>query len=128
MTAKRKTLQAKLIAWAAAIALLIGLLPACAGADSVTVTADNAFTFSNSGITTALSGAGYEISGTDLTITAAGTYEAYTKTFTPNPGVTVDEDYVSRVSALAQNKETYAKYLISENYYQHVFPEWNGGF
>ena len=60
-------------------------------------------------------------------ITAAGTYEAYTKTFTPNPGVTVDEDYVSRVSALAQNKETYAKYLISENYYQHVFPEWNGG-
>ncbi len=61
-------------------------------------------------------------------ITAAGTYEAYTKTFTPNPGITVDEDYVSKVSALAQNKETYAKYLISENYYQHVFPNWNGGF
>lgn len=61
-------------------------------------------------------------------ITAAGTYEAYTKTFTPNPGVTVDEDYVSKVNALVRNKETYAKYLISENYYHHVFPEWNGSF
>ncbi len=61
-------------------------------------------------------------------ITAAGTYEAYTKTFTPNPGVTVSEDYVSKVNALVQNKETYAKYLVSENYYQHVFPDWDGGF
>ena len=73
MTAKHKTLQAKLIAWAAAIALMIGLPPACAGADSVTVTADNTFTFSNSGITASIGGAGYEISGTALTITAAGT-------------------------------------------------------
>lgn len=74
MTTKHKTLQAKLIAWAAVIALMIGLLPACAGATSATVTADNTFTFSNSGITASLSGTGYEISGTDLTITAAGTY------------------------------------------------------
>lgn len=74
MTTKCKTLQAKLIAWAAVIALMIGLLPACAGATSATVTADNTFTFSNSGITASLSGTGYEISGTDLTITAAGTY------------------------------------------------------
>ena len=51
-------------------------------------------------------------------ITAAGTYEASTGTFTPNEGVTVDEGYVAAVSQLVQAKYTYAKQMIQQNYYQ----------
>ena len=53
-------------------------------------------------------------------ITAAGTYEASTRTFTPNEGVTVDEDYVSRVHRLVQGKVNYAKLLVEQDYYQYV--------
>lgn len=56
-------------------------------------------------------------------VTAAGTYEAYTNTFTPNEGVEVGSDYVEQVSELAKDRFTYAKYLISQNYYAHVFGE-----
>ncbi|MCD7770162.1 MAG: sulfatase-like hydrolase/transferase, partial [Oscillospiraceae bacterium] len=55
--------------------------------------------------------------------TAAGTYEASTGTFTPNEGVEVDDDYVSAVSQLVQERYTYARYLISEDYYRHIFPD-----
>ncbi len=54
-------------------------------------------------------------------ITAAGTYDASTKTFTPNPGVEVDENYVSTVTKLVQAKITYAKYIVQEDYYDEVF-------
>ena len=54
-------------------------------------------------------------------ITAAGTYEASTKTFTPNEGVEVAEDYVKRVTKLVQDRYTYAKYLISQDYFDHIF-------
>ena len=50
-------------------------------------------------------------------ITAAGTYEADTKTFTPNPGVEVGDNYVSRVNRLVQNKYSYAKLIIQHDYY-----------
>ena len=50
-------------------------------------------------------------------ITAAGTYEASTKTFTPNEGVEVDEDYVKRVHRLVAAKVNYAKLIIQEDYY-----------
>ena len=53
-------------------------------------------------------------------ITAAGTYEADTKTFTPNPGVEVSENYVSRVNRLVQNKYSYAKLMIQHDYYGAV--------
>ena len=57
-------------------------------------------------------------------ITAAGTYEASTKAFTPNEGVEVDEDYVKRVHRLVAAKVNYAKLIIQEDYYAHVqFPE-----
>lgn len=54
-------------------------------------------------------------------ITAAGTYEASTKTFTPNPGVEVSEDYVSTVKKLVQAKMTYAKYIVQKDYYDELF-------
>mgnify|MGYP002511108539 FL=1 len=53
-------------------------------------------------------------------ITAAGTYEANTKTFTPNEGITVDDDYVKRVHRLVAAKVTYSKLIIQEDYYAHV--------
>ena len=56
-------------------------------------------------------------------ITAAGTYEASTKTFTPNPGVEVDDNYVKTVSRLVQAKYSYAKLLIQHDYYSYVLPE-----
>ena len=51
-------------------------------------------------------------------ITAAGTYEASSGTFTPNEGITVDDSYVSTVSSLVQAKYTYAKQIIQQDYYQ----------
>ena len=54
-------------------------------------------------------------------ITAAGTYEASTKTFTPNKGITVDDDYVSRVNRLVAGKVNYSKLIIQEDYYRILF-------
>ncbi len=54
-------------------------------------------------------------------ITAAGTYEASTKTFTPSPGVTVDENYVSTVTRLVNAKYNYAKLLIQNDYYKIIY-------
>jgi len=58
-------------------------------------------------------------------ITAAGTYECSTGTFTPNEGVTVDEEYVSRVKRLVAAKVNYAKLILQEDYYKYVFPDTN---
>lgn len=54
-------------------------------------------------------------------ITAAGTYECSTKTFTPSEGIEVDEDYVSRVNRLVAGKINYANLILRENYYAFVF-------
>lgn len=59
-------------------------------------------------------------------ITAAGTYECSTKTFTPNEGVELEdeENYVKRVHRLVAAKVNYSKLIIQEDYYSHVqFPE-----
>ena len=58
-------------------------------------------------------------------ITAAGTYEASTGTFTPNEGVTVAEGYVKAVNRLVQAKYSYAKLMIQNDYYStlSVFDE-----
>lgn len=55
-------------------------------------------------------------------ITAAGTYESATGTFTPNEGITVDDDYVGRVKRLVSAKVSYAKLLLEQDYYKYVFP------
>lgn len=57
-------------------------------------------------------------------ITAAGTYECSTKTFTPNEGVELEdqEDYVKRVHRLVAAKVNYSKLIIQEDYYKYVLP------
>ena len=54
-------------------------------------------------------------------ITCAGTYEASTKTFTPNEGITVDDDYVSRVHRLVAAKVNYSRLIVQKDYYRTVF-------
>ena len=49
-------------------------------------------------------------------ITAAGTYDAKTRTFTPTPGITVADDYVKTVSSLIDAKYSYARQLIQYDY------------
>ena len=50
--------------------------------------------------------------------TAAGVYEAPTGTFTPNPGITVEDDYVSRVNNIVALQYNYAQQLIARDYYR----------
>ena len=54
-------------------------------------------------------------------ITAAGIYEASTKTFTPNEGIEVDEEYAARVSRLVSAKVNYAKLILEQDYYKVLF-------
>ena len=58
-------------------------------------------------------------------ITAAGTYECSTKTFTPFEGVTLEDqdDYVARVKRLVSAKLTYSKLILQEDYYAVLFPD-----
>ena len=56
-------------------------------------------------------------------VTAAGSYDCVNKEFTPNPGIEVDDDYVKEVQAMIQNKWTYAKLIITNDYYSKVFPK-----
>ena len=56
-------------------------------------------------------------------ITAAGVYEASAGIFTPNEGITVDDDYVSSVRRLAEGKINYSRLLLSEDYYRVVLGE-----
>ena len=49
-------------------------------------------------------------------ITAAGTYDAKTGTFTPNEGITVSDDYVETVNSLIDAKEQYARLMIQYDY------------
>ena len=54
-------------------------------------------------------------------VTAAGTYEAATKEFIPNDGIEVDENYIKEVQDVIQKKWTYAKLVITNDYYSKVF-------
>ena len=57
-------------------------------------------------------------------ITAAGEYDSVTKEFKANPGINIDEDeYVKEVQSMIQNKWTYAKLIITNDYYRKVFTE-----
>jgi len=58
-------------------------------------------------------------------ITAAGTYEASTRTFTPNAGVEVEDGYVRAVNRLVQAKYSYAKQLLQQDYYSIVIGDPN---
>lgn len=56
-------------------------------------------------------------------ITAAGTYECKTKTFTPNPGIVVNDTYVDDVNDYVSNKWRYSGLLIQNNYFKILMPE-----
>ena len=56
-------------------------------------------------------------------ITAAGTYNAADQKFTPNPGIEVPSDYVSRVNRLVQAKVSYAKLVIQQDYYNLILDD-----
>lgn len=50
--------------------------------------------------------------------TAAGVFEASTRTFNARPGVTGEEDYVSRVNNIVALQYNYAQQLIARDYYR----------
>lgn len=50
--------------------------------------------------------------------TAAGVFEASTRAFNARPGVTVEEDYVSRVNNIVALQYNYAQQLIARDYYR----------
>ncbi len=54
-------------------------------------------------------------------ITDKGSYNASTKTFTPNDGVTVEDDYVKQISAIVKNKVYVAKQILETDYYDKLF-------
>lgn len=54
--------------------------------------------------------------------TVAGTYEAKTRTFTPNEGYSVGDDFVSAMTAIAEAKYLNSRLIIAEDYYRIVVP------
>lgn len=56
-------------------------------------------------------------------ITAAGSYECKTKTFTPNPGITVNDTYVDDVNTYVSNKWRYSAMIIQNDYFKYVMPD-----
>lgn len=56
-------------------------------------------------------------------ITAAGEYECRTKTFTPYPGITVNDTYVDDVNEYVKNKWRYSGMVISNDYFKIVMPK-----
>lgn len=55
--------------------------------------------------------------------TAAGVYEASTRTFTANPGITVGEDYVSAINDRVSLQYHYAQLLVTYDYYAIALPQ-----
>ena len=53
-------------------------------------------------------------------ISSKGRYNAATKEFTPNPGVTVPEDYSKSMSAAIDRKFTYSALILDNDYYSRV--------
>ena len=55
--------------------------------------------------------------------TAAGMYEASTRTFTANPGITVGEEYVSAINDRVSLQYHYAQLLVTYDYYAIALPQ-----
>lgn len=54
-------------------------------------------------------------------ITDKGRYDSSTKTFTPNEGVTVADDYAKTVSAIVSRKMSYSDLILKKDYYNILF-------
>lgn len=59
------------------------------------------------------------VSGGYSFVTPAGQYDAHAKTFTPNEGIDIEEDYVEKTKAILSNRWKYARLIISKDYYSH---------
>ena len=55
--------------------------------------------------------------------TAAGIYEASTRTFTANPGITVGEEYISAINDRVSLQYHYAQLLVTYDYYAIALPQ-----
>ncbi len=53
-------------------------------------------------------------------VTDKGTYDVSTRTFIPREGVTVEEGYVERISALVSNKITYSNSVLNHNFFNYL--------
>lgn len=62
------------------------------------------------------------VSGGYSFVTAAGQYDVRKQEFTPNEGVTVDDEYVKDVQKIISEKWKYARLIIANNYYKAVIP------
>ena len=56
-------------------------------------------------------------------VTSAGQYDCKTKEFTPNPGVSVSDEYVDDVNALVKDKWRYSGMMIQYNYFKYIYGE-----
>ena len=56
-------------------------------------------------------------------VTAAGSYDAISNTFTPNEGITVSDDYVAQTTKMINDKWKYAKLIITNDYYKYTVPK-----
>jgi len=54
-------------------------------------------------------------------LTDKGVFNAKTQTFTPNPGMTVDENYVSAMSKIVSRKFIYSTKILDYDYYRVIF-------
>ena len=63
--------------------------------------------------------------GGNCWISEAGTYNAFTGVFTPNPGyeALANDEYIAAMSRKAMNMYKYAKYIITKDYYRVVLGE-----
>ncbi len=59
--------------------------------------------------------------------TDKGTYDVSTRTFTPNEGVTVEEGYVDRISAIVSNKITYSNSVLNKDFFNYLDKARNPG-
>lgn len=53
-------------------------------------------------------------------ITDKGRYNSLTGVFTPNPGITVDENYVNTIKDIVDNKFYYSAKILETDYYKYV--------
>ena len=57
------------------------------------------------------------VSGGYSFVTPAGQYDAPSRTFKPNEGIDIEEDYVEKTKAIVSDRWKYARLIISKDYY-----------
>lgn len=55
-------------------------------------------------------------------ITEKGTYNSITREFTPNPGYSVEQEYIEKISRIIDNKFYFSRQILDYDYYKLVWP------